>query len=239
MSADVRLTVPGKKGDAARQPILIDSDKPQLAEVRIVSAGGGAIREGSPSTAEVSVEDTSGVERIEYGFDKNENGVGEEDELLPPYKPDVKTATGKIRIKLPTEELPVGTHDLVLRAVDKVGHVSPWYPRRLRIVPLPPPPPKPKGVIQGKVKYKSLAPKFLNRFRVTIEGTGLEQRTADDKFRFPDLDPKKYTLLAEGFFQGKTLVGKQENVEPSDPKKPKDVTINLEVRKKEDEDDGN
>ena len=34
------------------------------------------------------------------------------------------------------------------------------------------------------------------------------------------------------------LVGKQENVEPSDPKKPEDVIINLEVRKKEEKDDG-
>jgi hypothetical protein len=132
---EAQLTVEGSQGDNTRQLITIDRFKPQLQELKIISQTGDAVPEGADSTLEVRVDDDSGIDRIELGYDKNGNRAADDDEWLPLQRLGAKTAAGKIQLKLPTRDLPVGVHTLLVRAVDKVGYVSDWHNVTVTITP--------------------------------------------------------------------------------------------------------
>jgi len=97
-------------------PIVLDGQSPEILDVDTPSR---FVNQGADLAVTVEVKDLGGIEKLQIGFDHNDDG-----KFKDPEKPEElfqPSADGKWRVALPTKK--AGTHILLVRALDKVGNL--------------------------------------------------------------------------------------------------------------------
>lgn len=135
-----QLSLP-RRGHRERDEVSIALDG-RPPEIRGVHARSPA-PQGRPIEVRVQAEDpVGGIERIQLGFE------GQDGDFAPAPEPvEMELIAGDSRsgqwsAQLPTAEVPVGAHRLLVRAVDAAGN-PPTMRRQPLHITQPPPPPKP------------------------------------------------------------------------------------------------
>jgi len=185
------------------------------------------VPQGEPLKITAEVEDLSGPEKVEFGFDLDESGALEEGE-----KPKVVRQPGPDRswsTSLPTKKLDPGRYDLLVRATDRVGYTH----TATKTITIAPPstdttqkPPAATSTIVGRVllgndpcpnvKVRLLGP---NRMATTDH---------NGKFTFRDVPAGKYTLeVKDQAVRNRFRNGSADVVLPP-PSEPATVDISIE-----------
>jgi len=197
---------------------------PPVVQVGITSR---PVPQGEPLKITAEVEDLSGPEKVEFGFDLDESGALEEGE-----KPKVVRQPGPDRswsTSLPTKKLDPGRYDLLVRATDRVGYTH----TATKTITIAPPstdttqkPPAATSTIVGRVllgndpcpnvKVRLLGP---NRMATTDH---------NGKFTFRDVPAGKYTLeVKDQAVRNRFRNGSADVVLPP-PSEPATVDISIE-----------
>ncbi len=170
-------------------------------------------------------DELSGVEKIEFGFDLENQD--EFDKKIPPVVVRQPSSDGLWHADLPTKDLEPGQYRVLVRATDDVGYSS----KQHRLVTIGPPQQaapaaaKTSG-IKGRVVLQDGRP--LPGIRVSLRDTALSAVTDDQgRFTFKDVPPGKYTLDAKGTGLGRELSGSKELTLPATAE-PAEVEIRLE-----------
>jgi hypothetical protein len=173
------------------------------------------------------VEDLSGVEKVEFGFDLDDSGGLEEKEK--PVVARQPGPDGKWTAVVPTGDVVPGRHILLVRAVDRIGLVG--RPQRVLIAIEPASKVKPKsempetGTIEGRVL---LIDRPVSGFQVRLEQAGRSAVSDDDgRFVFRDVPPGTYKLVAKGVALNQRREGSGSVIVKA-AKTPATVTIQVE-----------
>jgi len=206
--------------DAVR--IILDGALPVFA----VQVPGRPVSRGADIKVTAKVTDElSGVAKMEFGFDLEENG--EFDKKIGPKVVRQPTEDGVWSVALPTKDLDLGQYRILVRATNRVGLTS----QQRAIVTIVPPVEREQlaarsSSIDGHVLLQN--GRSLANIRVTLQGTGQSAVTdPNGRFSFTDVPHGKYVLEAKGAALGREVSGSKAIVLPATTE-PAEVELRLE-----------
>jgi hypothetical protein len=190
-----------------RANVVLDGRPPVIGRIDVDSR---PVQPGRDVEVRVTTEpDLSGVEQVEFGFDKNNNGLLDDDERIAEATQTQPISDNQWRAMLPTAGLrPGGSYYVVARAKDRVGWIS--APRRAgAAVVIAEPAPKEESAAPAGPKFSSIQGRvYLGSPDTQFNWIGLDVWIAENgrraethssgDFVFRDLPPGTYTLNAKG-----------------------------------------
>jgi hypothetical protein len=203
----VRLALPGHgmKAKDAKVTVVLDGEPPKI--VRYVPPP-GPVAKGADIPVSLELSDLSGIDRVLFGFVKNEAALLDEKEKLAEIPSAVLAEKRELEFAVPTKEakpelIPGQKYLLAVRVWDRVGHSSQEVKPITIEKTAPPPPPPTMGTIEGQVlrrgnlydNWTSFTVKLLKDGRQIDQVKGRE----NGRFEFKDVPPGSYTIEAEGF----------------------------------------
>jgi len=235
-----------------RFPIVLDAREPEILAFRTLPGISDRLKIGVPLRIELELRDQSGIEKVEFGFDKGPAANGELDdaEIIDPPK-IVSGQAGistQVVYTVPTMELKPGDHRLLIRVTDRAGHQTmvgpPRAPRRMLLAMYKPAPPmmNPGGTSNGSGEMK----KLLIKGKVVLPSFGVSEskltlsKVVGDKaqpiktidsihkkpdFVFEDLKPGQYNVEVEAVIRNSRKTFGPKNVEPWPEDEKKSLTI--------------
>lgn len=229
---EARLLLPGIGDTEDHVLIALDSERPVIADLQLLSAARReafpqtrSIRQvpkGTPLVARLQVNDLSGIRHVEYEF---ADPAGNPRTLQTPKRhvPELqRQVEGRhiFDVPLDTKELAESRYRLLLRVRDLADQDSQVQAVELAFATAAPA--SRKGVIAGVIRFGSNAsPVRGDFFRATLEGPDRRsvavQVAADGSFSVPNLPPGEYKLTAKGSFLNRLCEGTLEGVQPVPP----------------------
>lgn len=223
----VRLVLGGSVVAEREVTVTLDGASPVVRTVVAPSS----IVQGEPVEVRVEADDLGGIDRIEVGFEGEQPG-----DFAPAPKPVRMTpgtgdkAAGQWSAQMPTAEIPIGEHRLLICAVDVAGNPPTVEKRRLSVRPqklgpsVTPPEPLKTGTIQGQVSLRGGG--TVRNIRVNVVELS-RREVSNGPFTFKDVPHGTYTIEAEAFAIGRRVRGRA-TVTLSPERDPATVRVELE-----------
>jgi hypothetical protein len=207
--ADVRvhLALPrhSVKARDAKVTVVLDEEPPKILRYVVESP----VAKGADVPVSLELSDLSGIDRVLFGFVKNDAALLDEKDKLAEIPSADLAEKSELEFAVPTKEakpevMPGQKYYLAVRVWDRVGHTS----QKVMPVTIAKPAAAAKlvetaGTITGQVlrrghlydNWTSFTVKLLKDGRPIDEVKGRE----DGTFQFKDVPPGAYTIEAEGF----------------------------------------
>jgi hypothetical protein len=231
VEVNVRLPRLGDRRDRAN--VILDSDRPEINSVKLLSEDGSEARisngvyqavAGQRLIARVTVKDTTGIGEAMYGFlDPGKRELDPEKATRHVPEPP-RGINPNLMADLPidTKDVPPGTKTLQIKITDRAAHEAPEAAELPIEIKDPAAMPQ-RGVIEGLIRFglNGQIPVNGRLFTVQLESADGTKRNApvqgDGSFSIKNLSPGEYTLSANGLVDNRPAKGSLPGVKPWAP----------------------